>query len=330
VKHKAVIIIISACAVGMLMWMLLAGNQPSLPALPSPNGYDDFVVAVQSLAVPDRNFLTNSPVALRSIVEQNSNVLALARSGLQKECAVPVGYDTNWIAANMPQFMGSKVIAQLFVAEGILHEQGGRTNDAVRSYADCIRFGHAISRQGLLINHLIGFACQAIGSQRLVPVDASASPETLRPVLQELLALEQAREPASAVLTREREWSRSQYGSFKLLWLRLVMRKPLRDTEESFEKTRNRSVAALRLVIVELAVRLHQKQHGKLPATLDELVPALLPAVPLDPYTGRPLVYRVTTNSFLLYSIGPDGQDDGGTPMARGKLGKGDLLPSAQ
>ena len=52
---------------------------------------------------------------------------------------------------------------------------------------------------------------------------------------------------------------------------------------------------------------------------LAELVPAWLPAVPLDPFSNRPLVYRITTNSFLLYSVGPDGKDDQGTSLKAGR-----------
>jgi hypothetical protein len=96
----------------------------------------------------------------------------------------------------------------------------------------------------------------------------------------------------------------------------------------NFEKRQARSVAALRLVMTELAVRGYEAKNGKPPTALAELVPAWLPAVPLDPFSNRPMVYRVTTNSFLLYSVGPDGKDDQGTPGKRGETEKGDLLPA--
>jgi hypothetical protein len=85
----------------------------------------------------------------------------------------------------------------------------------------------------------------------------------------------------------------------------------------------------LRLVLTELAIRGYQAKNGKPPGALAELVPAWLPAVPLDPFSNRPLVYRVTTNGFLLYSVGPDGKDDQGTPLKQGGVETGDLLPTA-
>jgi hypothetical protein len=76
----------------------------------------------------------------------------------------------------------------------------------------------------------------------------------------------------------------------------------------------------LRLLQTELAIHAFQNERGAFPQRLDELTPAYLPAVPVDPYSGRPLVYRNAINrssdsqsrDFVLYSVGPDGIDDGG------------------
>jgi hypothetical protein len=34
--------------------------------------------------------------------------------------------------------------------------------------------------------------------------------------------------------------------------------------------------------------------------------------MPIDPFSGRPLIYRPDGEGYQLYSIGPDGKDDGG------------------
>jgi hypothetical protein len=64
-----------------------------------------------------------------------------------------------------------------------------------------------------------------------------------------------------------------------------------------YARTRvERRIAALRCVE---AVRLHAAQHGKLPASLDEIkeVP-----VPVDPYTGKPFEYTATGDHGELYA----------------------------
>jgi hypothetical protein len=180
-----------------------------------------------------------------------------------------------------------------------------------------------------MIDALVGIACQSIGVKHLVQLGPHVSPDELREIIKKLAMLDQAREPASAILRREREWSRGAYGLFGAILARVVMNKTLRDTEASFEKKHARSVASLRLVMTELAVHGYAAKNGKLPSSLSELVPAWLPSVPIDPLGNAPLVYRVTTNSFVLYSVGPDGKDDQGKPLKRGEVQTGDLLPTA-
>jgi hypothetical protein len=42
------------------------------------------------------------------------------------------------------------------------------------------------------------------------------------------------------------------------------------------------------------------------------LVPAVLSRVPLDPFDAAPLRYRRLDKGVVVYSIGPDGEDNGG------------------
>lgn len=64
---------------------------------------------------------------------------------------------------------------------------------------------------------------------------------------------------------------------------------------------------------LRLAVEIFHVLHERYPATLDELVPGVLPALPRDFLApDERFVYRVEGESFILYSVGLDGQDDGG------------------
>jgi hypothetical protein len=64
--------------------------------------------------------------------------------------------------------------------------------------------------------------------------------------------------------------------------------------------------------MTDLAIRRHHQEHGQWPSELLELVPAYFPAVPIDPFSGKTLVYRRQGDEFLLYSVGEDGQDNDG------------------
>jgi hypothetical protein len=48
-----------------------------------------------------------------------------------------------------------------------------------------------------------------------------------------------------------------------------------------------------------LALRLYQAEKGQLPATLQAVVPGILPNVPVDPYTGQPFGYRISAGEEL-------------------------------
>ncbi len=67
------------------------------------------------------------------------------------------------------------------------------------------------------------------------------------------------------------------------------------------------------LLMTQLALQSYKLDHGTYPPTLLELVPGYLKAVPTDPFAlSLPLRYRQVGAKYLLYSIGPDGKEDGG------------------
>lgn len=70
-------------------------------------------------------------------------------------------------------------------------------------------------------------------------------------------------------------------------------------------------------LLLSMAVRGFQQEHHRYPATLTELVTdGWLRQLPVDPFTQRDtFCYRRTATAFVLYSRGPDGRDDGGTPI---------------
>ena len=72
---------------------------------------------------------------------------------------------------------------------------------------------------------------------------------------------------------------------------------------------------ARQVVMTAMALKRYQLKHGNYPPDLDSLVPEFAPAVPLDPVDGQPLRYRPNADgTFLLYSIGQNGVDNGGDP----------------
>ena len=72
------------------------------------------------------------------------------------------------------------------------------------------------------------------------------------------------------------------------------------------------------LTVTTIALKRYKLRHGTFPADLAALVLEFLPAVPLDPVNAQPLHYKLNSDgTFLLYSIGEDGEDGGGNPKPK-------------
>ena len=70
------------------------------------------------------------------------------------------------------------------------------------------------------------------------------------------------------------------------------------------------------LLAVSFALRAYRLDHGAYPATLAALTPAYLSRVPDDPFAiSGPLRYKRQGGKYVLYSVGPDGKDNGGKPI---------------
>ncbi len=68
--------------------------------------------------------------------------------------------------------------------------------------------------------------------------------------------------------------------------------------------------ASLRCAIAALAGERFRLTHGRWPDSLEQLVPGFLPKAPLDPFDGKLLRFRRTEDGVVIYSVGPDGQDN--------------------
>lgn len=295
---------------------------PRLP-LPSPNGYDDLVKASQAVTGNVSYYRTLDHDSLRALVSTNAQSLRLLRVGLSRKCAPP--RDAIRANMNLSQLADMSKMVRLLAAEGRLREMANRPGDAAQSYVDAIRFGNEMSQGGVLVTRLLGLASEAIGCQGLAQVVPRLSCEDAQHVLSELAKADTGRVTWAETGRNERYFARYQLGHWS---------KPLRwvmgwwQTRQAIGKAEIKYKAIMaqeRLVAGELALRCFQAEQGHPPARLEVLVPNYLSQVPQDPFTRQPMVYRLQGTNWLLYSVGPDGVDDGGRPAGRGWPIQGDI-----
>ena len=81
-----------------------------------------------------------------------------------------------------------------------------------------------------------------------------------------------------------------------------------------------RDLAGDQLLLLQLALRAYHLENGAYPRELAALTPRYLSAIPADPFGNGELVrYRIAGANYVLWSIGPDERDDGGTPIGWSK-----------
>lgn len=97
-------------------------------------------------------------------------------------------------------------------------------------------------------------------------------------------------------------------------WLRRQLDRPAvwnsvqgLPTANALRETTDTWLVYLESCRLTLALRLFRDQHGAWPDRLDQLVPDLLPAVPIDPFTGQPFGYERQNEGWQLWSVGPAG-----------------------
>ncbi len=73
------------------------------------------------------------------------------------------------------------------------------------------------------------------------------------------------------------------------------------------------SMALRRAVAMLAAAEGYYRSHGEFPEHAAQLVPAYLPAIPSDPYTGKAMRYhRISPSEVSIYSVGANQIDNGG------------------
>jgi hypothetical protein len=311
---------------GMALVFFSIPRPSPFPALPNPNGYDDFVKAGGSITGDVTATQGQDLQVLRDLVSSNTEPLRLVRHGLSCRCSFPTEIGLTNFSGVIGDLAKLKTVALLLRIAGQLAERDGRLADAAADYVDGVRFADESSRGGFIINLLVGHACEAITRIPLAKLIPRLDNAQARAVLIQLDNHDQARGAFDEILRNERRLMRHEILkdhnplNWPVSWWQA--RYMLKRTE----MMDNAVVAHQRLLMIELALRCYRFDHGTAPNGLSDLVPEYLHRVPQDPFTKQDLIYRVQGTNWVAYSVGTDQVDDGGKPAPRKFPAKGDLL----
>jgi hypothetical protein len=177
-----------------------------------------------------------------------------------------------------------------------------------------VRLGAMFSRGGSTVDYLVGVAVEGIGTAHLTKLRSRLSNEQARRIIDAIDRALAEHDSPDRVLQRDLAyWERWEGWTARLEHvIASFVGLPLGTDSSSTDLLRR---AKCRLLQVDLALRMYRHDNGRWPDSLDELLPAYLPAVPLDSYDSyseQPLRYRREGDEFVLYSVGQDGVDNGG------------------
>jgi hypothetical protein len=282
-------VVVAIAVVGLLIFLELQPLPPIQP-LPNPNGYDDLVKAGQMITGNVGNYDKMEEAELHTTVANNSNALQLARAGLQKECRATLDYSPT-LVTHFDQLADMKRLAQALAAEGRLAEMENRLGDAAKSYLDVISLGNKSTRGGVLIDHLVGTAIEAIGTSYLQKHVDQFDAKTCRETAATLETLDAQRQTWNEVMQQERAWSYRSYTGLRYGLVRLVMHNSLNKSLQKAEQRFNTQKTKMNQLIIDLAARAYELDKGHGPASLNDLVPDYLKVIPQDPFTGKNMDY---------------------------------------
>jgi hypothetical protein len=330
-KPKRLVLKLSAAALLLLAggWLALRLAFPPFvpPPLPQPNGYDDLLRAAEMLAPRTGFYSEMEPAELAAVVEINRPALKIARESLEKEIAVPLDWsaDETWLGTvHLPQMGKPREVARALAAEALLAHRNGDSQSAIEFGFDNIRLGQAAAKGGLNLDWLVGHAVYGLGLQILRDEVGQLSRADCEALLKQVLALKPTFEPPSELIDRERAFYHATHGAIDSFMMRTVQSTQLKQSLTQLEITDTIYSVRKEILQTHLAIRLYRLDEDRLPESLDELVPKYLPSVPQDPFATGPLIYRLSDEGYVLYSVGANRQDDGG--IEQDSSGRVDVL----
>jgi hypothetical protein len=273
-------------------FLLMPGSRPPKPILPVPNGYDDFLnAAQQAVSLEHRNYGDGTDEELRNLVNLNQPALAQARAGFKHQTRVTTDYSLSpdlYAAQHMPVLANLKKLALAFRAEGELAAREGRTSDAAQVYLDLIRFGQEICRGGLLIDRLVGIACERMSLDQLQALAPELQAAACKNAARTLENMDGSRDSLETVLAEEQRWAlaTTDWRGRIFIMLRPKALKAARDN--AVHKVAEVQLRERELTL-DLAVRAYRFDHGSGPQQASQLVPEFLAAIPKNPVTGADL-----------------------------------------
>ena len=313
------------------LWLMATPRTLRTIALPTPNGFDYFLTAERqcppSLIVDGPTFdeSTATTSQMTRAVGEVAPALATIRRGLTMSAVVelPEAYSES---EGLDHSRRRRSAMRGFAAEGELAKRNDGPHAGLKSYLDLLDYGYAIRHGGLIADCNFGFAIAGAGRYFVLNDLRKWHADDCRRASERITELIDAMEPYNLVVERDIAWGQRALGWHGRLLqvLNDVANVPI----ERYASPWLNDAAQSKLLVAELSLQAYRDQQGEWPLDWADVEKLGLRPLAIDPYspTGDKLQYRRTAEGYRLYSVGPNGVDDGGTPPPEVNTEVGDLL----
>ncbi|MDA1055778.1 MAG: hypothetical protein O3C40_35745 [Planctomycetota bacterium] len=260
----------------------------------------------------------DAPISeLKEYVERGESAWRLCVSAVDAKIEVPVSVESSAINSLRPFLR----MAQQRAYYGLQSDDPAMTLDVFRVL---IEIGKAFNTDAHLIQREGGFLADIYLTGVLANAAGDFDQASCQQATQLIEEYIRNWEPAEPIVKRTVEQDRRQQGD------QAVVIQTAAGTYGGHQKylagRLKLQETIYRLAIVKLQVRRFELQVGRLPVSLDEL-DDIDTADPYEP-NKSPFRYSADASTYTLYSVGPDGTDDGGKSPNFAELlsgGSGDL-----
>jgi hypothetical protein len=288
---------------------------PELPAahIPADNGFDDFVAAGKLVDFSDLQTFDLAQLSddkIEELATRCQPVLDRMEVGLAKSSWVTCVYVSDEELAPI-----HASIERCLMAWNVRQESLRRADQHVELAHACVRilrFLHESNRGHRADGDVVQWYEESIvdGLERCI---GALSAQECRRLLAELEAIDRNREPLEAKIKRQRAYA---YRADWQTHMEAVLAEQSSEDYQSEYETDLRLdkylIARLHVAMAELALQAYVHDHDRLPDSLTELVPEYLAQVPVDALGDGPLKYRREGDAYFAWSVGWDGEDNGG------------------
>lgn len=253
--------------------------------------------------------------------KQHVLITKLIEASKFEKCRFPINTELEGYGNNIDRIAPMRQWAFLLVRAGNYDISQGKMNLALEKYMSVIQLARHESQQPLAIDFIVGVAIESIALRAIARFIVEDNPsESLLSMIKAvpLPTKEQWAEDSESMLEVERLINKKWNRRFGLLerargwWMFRSVFKEFKDNKKTRRLLYLRLIANRRGNRILIALRRYKNEHGTWPKSLADLKNLIPAEILIDPINNKSFVYKLTADSFTIYSKGENGIDEDG------------------